>query len=241
MFSALNLHTFALSLLATLAPAPLPVAQNAQPGNNPTSKKICYWVFLNRGKGRENFKGVGKEAFDQMQTEHIKNLTKLNGEGKALTAGPLGENGNVRGIVVLNLDEGVRVSDCFTEDPYIQNDLLRIESYRWLADASKFHKPLSKFRIGEITLGILKRGPKWTPPKTGTSEALPPLKSVASTGDLAISGELIEGKEKLEVFLFRSANRAKIKSSSEKEPDIKSGKYVLELHSQWLDPSVLRR
>ena len=240
MFQKSCNHSLLLPLIATLL-TPFQ-AQSQQPADSKSAspKKICYWVFLNRGKGRENFKGINKEALAQMQASHIANLTKLNREGKALTAGPLGEDGTTRGIVVLNLDESEKAQDCFAEDPYVQNDLLKVESYRCLMDVSKFRKPSPKFRIGEFTLGILKRGAK-TGSKSGFQGKLPELKSVALAGDLAISGELVDARDKAGVMLFRSVDRAKIQNAAQREPEIRSGKYVLELHSQWLDPTVLSR
>ncbi len=206
----------------------------------PISKKICYMVFLNRGKGGANFKGINKEALEQMQTEHVGNLGKLGKSGQAFTAGPLGENGFIRGIVALNLPVGMKPAECFTDDPYIQNGLLEIECYPWLCDTSKFHKPADKFKIAEVTLGIVKKGKKWSPPKTGAPDGLLPiLPSVARAGDLAVFGSLVGGKDRLGILLFRSNNRSRIQAAAALEPEVKSGRIVLELHSQWLDPTVL--
>ncbi len=233
--TALNYALLVAGVASLVNPNPA-VAQVEKP----TEKKICYMVFLNRGKGGANFKGINKEAMEQMQEEHVGNLGKLGRSGKAFTAGPLGENGFIRGIVALNLPPGVKPMDCFTDDPYIQNGLLDVESYAWLCDASKFHKPADKFKIGEVTLGIVKKGPKWTPPKTTSPENLAPtLPAVAKAGDLAISGSLIGGKNRLGILLFRSNNRSKIQAAAALEPEIRSGRIVLELHSQWLDPTVL--
>ena len=64
------------------------------------------WVFLNTGASRDKTKTMAPEAVSQMQAQHVGNFGTQFNLGKLFAAGPLGDNGFIRGIVILTLVRG---------------------------------------------------------------------------------------------------------------------------------------
>lgn len=220
----------ALTLTASFAAAPVGAQES----------KALFWVFLNRGSSQTP---LPKEEAERLQAAHVGNLGKLGEQGKALTAGPLGDNGLIRGIVVLTVRTPEEVSECFREDPFVQQSRLAVESYRWLADKKKFHKPNTPFKIVQFSLGIVKKGPQWQASKGDIKadlleKLLPSLKSLARSHDLAVSGPLLDANELVGILLFRTPDQARIKAVLDKDASVQTGRVTVELHPQWLGEGV---
>src|SRR5215471_5881216 len=124
--------------------AALPCGSHAQP---PENAERAQWVFLNTGSARDKVKGMPKEEVSKMQAAHVGNFGTLFDQGKLFTAGPLGDNGWIRGIVVLTATTEPKARDCFKADPFIQNGILDAEMHPWLVDIMKFCTPKVPFKI----------------------------------------------------------------------------------------------
>jgi len=90
---------------------------------NLTAQPITF-VFLNTGAARDKTKSMAKEEVAKMQSEHVGNFGKLFDQGRLFAAGPLGDNGFIRGTVILNAETPEQVKECFKTDPFVQNDIL---------------------------------------------------------------------------------------------------------------------
>src|ERR1041385_973973 len=75
------------------------------------------WIFLNTGADREKTKTMTKEELSKMQADHVGNFGTQFNLGKLFAAGPLGDNGFIRGIVILNAETPQQVAECFKLDP----------------------------------------------------------------------------------------------------------------------------
>jgi uncharacterized protein YciI len=200
-----------------------------------------YWVFLNRGVSQPS---LDKETAQKMQADHIANLTRLGREGRALTAGPLGDGGDIRGIVILHLVPGASVSDCFTNDPFVENHRLVVESHPWLLDERQMHPPSEPFKLGQYSLGIVKRGANWKPlPAPLRSDSLeslmPVLKTLRDQGQLAVAAPMLDDTALVGTLLFTTTNRTALRGSLDADPSIQAGRLTVELHSQFLAKGVL--
>src|SRR5260221_11695775 len=110
----MNTPLLTLSLLGlTLAAGLMTLPASAE------DTSALYWIFLNKGGNKTPLE---KEESQKLQEAHIGNLGRLGEQGKALTAGPLGDNGSIRGIVVLTVKTPQEVKDCFLADPFVQRD-----------------------------------------------------------------------------------------------------------------------
>jgi uncharacterized protein YciI len=203
------------------------------------------WGFLNTGAGRSKTKGMSQEELSKMQAAHVGNFGNLFNEGRLFAAGPLGDNGWIRGIVVLNTPTEAKAHECFQADPFVQNSILDVELHPWRVDIMKFCTPKVPFQLAQHTLCIVKRGKNWSEARAGSGDdgllkLFPSLKSQARSGELAISGPFLDTGDKLGVLLFFSTNRAEIQAGLEKEPAVARGRVEFELHPQFLGAGTFK-
>ncbi len=180
-----------------------------------------------------------------MQMAHVGNFGKQFDAGKLLTAGPLGDNGFTRGIVVLAGNTPEQTAECFKPDPFVQNRILSIESHPWLIDVMQFGTAEVPFVITQHTLCVVKKGKNWKPTGTETNgdallRLLPSLSAKARSGELALSGPFLDGGEKLGVMFFYSTNQAQLKADLASEPALAEGRVDLEFHPQYIGRGTLK-
>ena len=222
-------------------------AWGAEEGQHPASgPRQCYWVFLNKGSGRQKVSEMTKEEVAKLQAEHVGNLGALYKQGRAFTAGPLGDNGFIRGIVVLKVSSAAEIKDCFKPDPFVQQDILAVEAYRWLADTTKFGKPEEPFKMAKHTLVVVKKGPDFgglkgalTP--DSMTRLLPSLEQFAGGDGVVISGPLVDAGELLGIALVGAEDGTKVETALGQDPAVKEGRVKLELHPQFLAQGILRK
>ena len=231
------------SLIAFIVAA-IALSSAAQDNNVATTQPVT-WVFLNTGAAREKTKTMAPEEVSKMQAQHVGNFGTQFNLGKLFAAGPLGDNGSIRGIVVLNVQTPEEIKECFKPDPFVQNDILEAETHPWLVDVMDFGSPKIPFKIARHTLCILKKGRNWKPSQSEPAadamlRLFPTLKAKAHSRELAISGPFLDGGDKLGILMFFSTNQTAIKAELEKEPAVKEGRVDLEFHPQFLGTGTFR-
>ena len=230
-------HLICLLIIAIASSAPAQQPENA-----------ITWVFLNTGASRNKIKSMSQEEVQKMQAQHVGNFGTLFDQGRLFAAGPLGDNGFIRGIVILNAATSEQVTDCFKSDPFVQNDILEAEAHPWLADVMRFGSPKIPFQMAQHTLCIVKKGKNWEMPqdwKPGlTSDAMlllfPALKAKSFSGELAIWGPFSDATDKLGLLMFYSTNVSEIQTQLDKEPAVADGRVEIELHPQFLGAGTFR-
>jgi uncharacterized protein YciI len=208
--------------------------------------RACYWVFLNKGSGRDKLAALAKEDVAKMQQEHVNNLGVLGRQGRAFAAGPLGDDGFIRGTVVLCITNKSEIESCFKADPFVQNDILAVEAYRWAVDPTRFHQAEEPFKLAKHTLAVVKKGKNFRPvpgPLNSMTmvNIIPALKPWFYSGDLAASGPLLEAGDLVGILLFQSEDTTRIRTMLEGDPAVKEGLLTVELHPQLMGAGVLRK
>lgn len=88
-----------------------------------------YMVFLKRGATRNQ---DSTEA-TRLQQEHLAHLSRMAREGYASLIGPMGDDGEVRGIVVFNTPTQEMADSLARLDPMVQAGRLEVEVHPWWA------------------------------------------------------------------------------------------------------------
>lgn len=101
-------------------------------------------AFLKRGPTRLS----GEEA-EQLQNAHLKNIMRLAGEGKLVVAGPFRDEGDVRGIFILNVETVDEARKLTESDPAVQRGTLQFDLRPWygsaaLMEVTRLHKTIEK-------------------------------------------------------------------------------------------------
>jgi uncharacterized protein YciI len=85
-------------------------------------------------KGPNSGQGTKEEA-EKIQAGHMANIRKMAETGKLIVAGPMGDNGELRGIFIFNAKSPDEVRDMVNRDPAIQAGRLIVELHPWFAAA----------------------------------------------------------------------------------------------------------
>jgi len=87
------------------------------------------WIgLLNRPPNAPQYP---KEKLEEIQKGHMANIRKMADSGDLAIAGPMGEDGALRGIFVFRTDDPERVKALCAQDPAVQAGRLSVELYRW--------------------------------------------------------------------------------------------------------------
>jgi uncharacterized protein YciI len=202
-----------------------------------------YWVFLNTGTQRNRLKGVPRETVEKLQAAHIANLNKLFYEGCSPTAGPLGDNGFIRGTVVLSLAKEEELKACFVDDPFVRDGILDADIVRFDGDERVFQEPVTPFAMAEHTLCIVKKARLWDGEYATAKrleELLPSIEGNLSP-EFAVGGRLFEKGERVGVALFYSADFKEIGERLAADPNVVAEQVSVEVHPQYMGKGVLRR
>ena len=144
------------TLLSAFLVASVGLTLQAQPANDTINNPI-HFVFLNTGSARAKTKDMSKEELEKMQAAHVGNFGTQFDSGKIFAAGPLGDNGFIRGIVIPNAETAEQVKEIFKPDPFVQNGILDVEAHPWLVDISRFGSPKVPFQLARHTLHVAGR------------------------------------------------------------------------------------
>jgi uncharacterized protein YciI len=115
-----------------------------QLGADDYGMKKYVMAFLKRGPTKLS----GEEA-EQLQNAHLKNIIRLADEGKLVVAGPFRDDGEVRGIFILNAETVEEAKKLTESDPAVQRGTLQFELRPWygsaaLLEVNRLHKTIEK-------------------------------------------------------------------------------------------------
>src|ERR1051326_1985161 len=217
--------------------------RHSQAAESAANETVTF-VFLNTGVSAKS-KGIADDEVRKMQAQHVGNFGTQFNLGTLIAAGPLGDNGFIRGTVILAAPTPEQGAECFKPDPYVQSEILKPEMHPWLVDVMKFSAPRIPFQLAQHTLCIVKKGKNWKAWQSDlTADSMirlfPSLKSEARSGELAISGPFTDSADKLGVLLFYSTNKAEIHAQLEKESAVAEQRVQLEFLPQYMGKGTFR-
>lgn len=230
--TCISLALLSLNLIA-VGPATSQVAPTP-------SKRNFFWVFLTKGENNEMVKQMKPEEVKKMQADHVGNLGTLGKAGLALTAGPLGDNGFIRGIVLLKVDTKEQALDCFKNDPFVQNRILAVDCYPVRLNPSNVSKTYTPDKMRQYSLAIISKGANWKG-KDGTAvdKLFANFKKISVEGEVAVPATFSQVGDRLGLLMLRASGVDHIKSLIETDNAVKQGKIQVTVHPLWLNDGIL--
>jgi uncharacterized protein YciI len=109
--------------------------------------------------------------------------------------------------------------------------------------AAEEGKPAPTITMKTYYLGLIRKGPAWTPGDTPEIRALQEghmanIRRLGAEGKLVLAGPFTDGGDLRGLFLFEVATQEEAKALCETDPAVKAGRLVVEVHP-WLGPEGL--
>lgn len=196
-------------------------------------------LIFERGSGREKFQ---PEELTKMQESHIANLTRLYKEKKSPCAGPFGDNGDWRGIVILDLPLE-KVPSEFENDPFVKNGLLKISVHPWILHKDSFAWPSEDLGMDEFTFVTLKKGPTWSK-EQGDKLMADHLKNnmrLLLENKVGLVGPITEDSNWRGTYIFYGNELEQIKKELNADPMIQKKHLQAELKPLWLGKGLFKK
>jgi len=112
-----------------VSPSPSALPGEWKAGAPPTEMVTYYLVMLGKGP---KWTAESTPALEQLQRDHLAHLRKLGLAGKLVLAGPLTDDGAIRGLVVLKAASPEAARALEEEDPAVKAGRLTVEVHPWM-------------------------------------------------------------------------------------------------------------
>jgi len=222
-----SLLAIIITTLAILAPA--------QEKSEPEYKMVEFHMALLKRGPKYDAAGMAKD----LQAGHLANVMSLLESGKAVIAGPLGDDGDIAGVFVFRAKSAEEARAWAEADPAVKAGFFSAEMHPWWA-GDLMTKPAMPIKMTTVYLAFLTRGAKWTPEKTpATAEIqkahLANINRLAETKKLVIAGPFGDNGQLRGIFVFKVGSIDEARALSETDPAVQAGRLAIELHP-WMVP-----
>lgn len=233
-------------MLAFASAMAVACAAAAPPAASPKLERYGL-VLLRRGVRPK----ISKQEADSLQAGHMANIRRMFEGGALDAAGPFDDNTPLRGIFVFKADSLAELPRLLAPDPLLASRRLVSETHVMLAPAgigAAYRErgtldPGGKDSMVTFTMVLLNRGPKWTANVTrGLPELLArqqrELDRQRAAGALVMACP-IEGLGELRGVYLYDADSTRTAALVAKDPAVKAGRLVPELHPWWTAAGVV--
>ncbi len=210
----------------------------------PANVQTVHVVLLLRGPN--STAGPSTPELEKLQAAHIAHLTKLGQEGHAYIAGPMGVDGDLRGIILMKAASADAARALEADDPAVKAGRLKIEVVSYMSPANWFSfAPIpAEISMRQFVFGYLTAGPK-----AADAQALPPtvhedhlasMWAMRDAGVLVAGGPIVNGGNRAGVVIFALDSVDKARALLEQDPGVKAGLFGIELYPWYAADHILK-
>ena len=201
----------------------------------PEHKMIEFHMALLKRGPAYNAAGMAKD----LQTQHVANVVTMLESGKAVIAGPMGDKGDIAGILIFRAKSAEEARAWAENDPAVKAGFFTAEMHPWWSE-DVMKKPSFPIKLTTAYLALLTRGAKWTPEKTPATEELQKahianIVRLAEMKKLVVAGPFGDNGTLRGIFVFKVASLDEARALAETDPAVKAGRLAMDLHP-WLVP-----
>jgi uncharacterized protein YciI len=170
--------------------------------------------------------------------EHLAYMMKLHRDGVSHIAGPVIDEGEIQGIMILNVPTPDKAREIESSDPAVKAGIFSIEVLSFFADPSfgAWREPLAQERV---YFGFLNSGPNRGQDRATAerlqAEHLAYMDRQHKEGKLVLAGPLVDAGIHRGIVVYRVATAEEARRRAEGDPMIKVGRLAVDLHP-WLVP-----
>jgi len=195
-----------------------------------------HMALLKRGP---NWSSATTQGSQLLHKQHVAYVESLLESGKAIIAGSLNDDGDIRGIYVLRAKSADEARSWALADPAVSGGRFIAEMHPWWS-ADVMKKATLPLKLTTAYLGFLYRGSKWTPEKTPATQQLQEahmanINRLAALKKLVVAGPFGDDGKLRGIFVFRVATLEEARSLAETDPAVQAGRLAIDMHP-WLVP-----
>lgn len=179
---------------------------------------------------------------NQILHQHRRNVIELLQSGKAVAAGPFGDETDLGGIFILRAASTEEAKPWVDADPAVKAELLVSEMHPWFSE-DIFGKAVMPLDMKTVYLGFLKKGPNRKEGDDKMPEVqelqkahLANIGRLAETKKLVMAGPFGDNGDLRGIFVFRVDSMKEAQDLAATDPMIKIDRLKIELHP-WQVPT----
>jgi uncharacterized protein YciI len=179
---------------------------------------------------------TAEQARNPILKEHFANVMSMLDSGKAVIAGPMGDDAAVAGIFILRAQSAEEAKALVDADPAVKAGLFSSEMHPWWSE-DIFKKANTPLKFTTVYLGFLKRGPNRKEGDEKTPEVqelqkahLANINRLAEMKKLVMAGPFGDDGELRGIFVFRVNSMKEAEDLTATDPMIKVDRLRLDLH-----------
>lgn len=217
---------------------PLIVAQQKE---EPKSKLVQFQMALLK-KGPK-WTDPQRPEIQKILHQHLVNVLSMLDSGKAVIAGPFGDDTDLAGIFVLRASSVAEAKAWVDNDPAVKAGLFVAEMHPWWSE-DIFKKRDSPLTLTTLYLAFLTKGPNRTEKETPEVQELQKahlanINRLAEMKKLVAAGPFGDDGNLRGIFVFRVSSLPEAQDLCATDPMIKAGRLAVELHPWQVPEGVL--
>jgi uncharacterized protein YciI len=223
-----------------LIAAPLTLAQEKK---EPQSKLVQFQMALLK-KGPK-WTGTQTPETQHILHQHLVNVLALLDSGKAVVAGPFGDDTDLAGIFILRASSAEEAKTWVDNDPAVKAGLFVAEMHPWWSE-DIFKKRDLPLKMNTVYFAFLKKGPNRKEGDEGTPQVkelqkahIANIERLAKLGKIVAAGPFGDDGNLRGIFVFRVSSLEEAQELCATDPMIKIGRLVVELHPWQVPEGIL--
>lgn len=187
----------------------------------------------------------------KIQEGHMANINRMAKLGKLVAAGPMADNGDLRGIFIFKASSVDEAKALAAEDPAVKAGRLVIDVHLWwgpkgigasIAEEMKKNAE-PKYTMTRYYLALLGKGPKWTAQVSPENQKLQldhlwNVRRMMDAKTFAAAGPFDSRGDLRGMFVIAAGSMEEAKAIAEADPAVKAGHLSVELHPWWVAKEV---
>jgi uncharacterized protein YciI len=199
-------------------------------------------VFLMKGPNHDAV-AKGPDA-QKMQQQHLANLIALNQKRVNLLFGPLLDENELQGILVLDVPDAAAAAKAMDGDPYVKAGAMTVTVRPWFGPKDYFNLPAEGQQLERLVLGFLVRGSNSTQTGAAAEEIqkghLAYMSKLHDQGKLLVAGPFMDDTPVRGIVIYRVATVDEAKALAAEDPAVKAGRLVLDAHPWMTFKGILK-
>ena len=233
-------RAYALVIVCFLIAVPVSLAQEKK---EPKSKLVQFQMALLK-KGPK-WTGTQTPESQKILHQHLVNMLALLDSGKAVIAGPFGDDTDFTGILVLRASSAEEAKTWVDNNPAVKAGLYVAEMHPWWSE-DIFKKRNLPLKMKTLYFAFLKKGPNRKEGDGDTPQAqelqkahLANINRLAETKQLIAAGPFGDDGDLRGIFVFRVSSVEEAQELCATDPMVKAGRLAVELHPWQVPEGIL--